>query len=149
MPAPYSNLGSNGPSNLKLLVISIGPSIVRVLNSLSTTTWRRIGEQKHSYSLLDLCIRWKWVISLASWPLYPGEKSFRYWLNRRMDGLQSRSKRRGKEISCPAVQRVARRDSTLNKQWQRASIFFPLFINYSTANKQLVIVIRTCRTCWA
>jgi hypothetical protein len=42
------------------------------------------------------------VVSITQWPLFPTGKSFRYPLDRRIGGLQSRSERRGEEKNIPA-----------------------------------------------
>jgi hypothetical protein len=38
--------------------------------------------------ILNLDIRWKWVISFTPWPHYPLGSNSRYPLNRRVDGLK-------------------------------------------------------------
>jgi hypothetical protein len=47
--------------------------------------------------ILDLGIRWRWVVSFMPRPLYPQGKSPWYPLDRRLDGTQSRSGRGGLE----------------------------------------------------
>jgi hypothetical protein len=46
---------------------------------------------------LDLGTNWCWVVSFTPRPLYPRGKSPRYPLDRRLNGPQSRSGRRGEE----------------------------------------------------
>jgi hypothetical protein len=46
---------------------------------------------------IDLATRWRQVISVTSWPLYPQGKSPRYPLDRRLGGPQSRSGCGGEE----------------------------------------------------
>jgi hypothetical protein len=46
-----------------------------VLNSLSTTPWRRMGEWRYSCTILDLGTRSRWVDSFMPLPLYPREKT--------------------------------------------------------------------------
>jgi hypothetical protein len=46
---------------------------------------------------LDLGTKWRWVVSFTPWPHYPRGKISRYPLDRRLDGPQSRSGRRGEE----------------------------------------------------
>jgi hypothetical protein len=47
--------------------------------------------------ILELCTSWRWVVSFTSRSQYPRRKSPRYPLDRRLDGHQNRSGRRGKE----------------------------------------------------
>jgi hypothetical protein len=56
-----------------------------------------MGEWRHSYTILDLGTRWRWVVSFTRRPLYPRGKSPRYSLDRRLGGPQSRSERYGEE----------------------------------------------------
>jgi hypothetical protein len=51
--------------------------------------WRHIGEWRYSSTILDLCTRWRWVISFTPLPLYREGKSPRYPLDRRLGGPQS------------------------------------------------------------
>jgi hypothetical protein len=65
---------------------------------LSTTPWRRIGGVEiWLHAFFDLGTRWRWVVSFTPRPLYPQGKSPCYLLDRRMDGLQSRSVHGGEE----------------------------------------------------
>jgi hypothetical protein len=48
-------------------------------------------------NILDLGTRWRWVMRLTPWPLYPQGKSPLYPLDRRLRGPQSRSGRGGEE----------------------------------------------------
>jgi hypothetical protein len=43
---------------------------VPVLNSLNMTPWRRVGEWRHSSTILDLGTRWRWVVSSKPLPFY-------------------------------------------------------------------------------
>jgi hypothetical protein len=59
-------------------------------------------------------LRWRWVVSVTSWPIYPRGKNHRYPLDRRLGGPQSRSGRCEEEKNLapignqtPAVQPVA------------------------------------------
>jgi hypothetical protein len=47
--------------------------------------------------VLDLCTRWRWVISFTPRPLYLQGKSPWYPLDRRLGGTQNRSRRGGEE----------------------------------------------------
>jgi hypothetical protein len=73
---------------------------------LSTTPWRRVGEWRHSSTFLDLCIRWRWVVSIMSRSLYPRGKCTWYPLDRTLGGPQSRSGRYAveKNISRPEIE---------------------------------------------
>jgi hypothetical protein len=51
--------------------------------------------------ILDLGIRWRWVVSFMRRPLYPQGKSPCYPLDRRLGGHQSRSWRGGVQIPSP------------------------------------------------
>lgn len=64
-----------------------------MLNWLSTTPWRRLGEWSYSSTILNLDIRWKWVVSFTLRPPYPQIKSSRYPFDRILPGSQSRSGR--------------------------------------------------------
>jgi hypothetical protein len=61
-----------------------------------------MGEWRYSSTILDLGIKWKWMVSFTPQPLYLRRKSARYPLGRR-PGNQSRSGRCGerkKYFSC-------------------------------------------------
>jgi hypothetical protein len=47
--------------------------------------------------ILDLSIRWRWVVSFTAQPLYPQRKNTWYPLDRRLGRPQSRSGRGGEE----------------------------------------------------
>jgi len=47
--------------------------------------------------ILDLGVRWRWVVSFTSRPLYPQGNSPWHPLDRRLGGLQIRSGRSGEE----------------------------------------------------
>jgi hypothetical protein len=52
-----------------------------MLNYLSTKPWRRLGEWRYNSIILDLMIKWKWVGSFTSLPLYPLGNRFLYrWI---------------------------------------------------------------------
>jgi len=61
--------------------------------------WRSGGIAQR---IRDLCNRWRWVVSVTFWPLYPQVKSLWYPLDRWLGGLQSRSGRGGEEINSHA-----------------------------------------------
>jgi hypothetical protein len=54
---------------------------VPVLNYLSITPWRHMGEWRYCSTILDLGTRWRWVVSFTPRPLYPrGESTGTYWI---------------------------------------------------------------------
>jgi hypothetical protein len=55
--------------------------------------WRRVGEWITSPLILNLCARWKWVVSFTPRTLYLWGKSLRYLLSTRQGGPQRRSGR--------------------------------------------------------
>jgi hypothetical protein len=55
------------------------------------------GLWRYSSTILELGIRWRWVVSFTPWLLYTRGKSPRYPLVRRMCGPQSRSERYGQQ----------------------------------------------------
>jgi hypothetical protein len=71
--------------------------VVTVLNELSTMPWRRMGCGCIDPHFLDLGTSWRWVVSFTPRPLYPQGNSPRYPLDRRLDGPQSWSGRRGED----------------------------------------------------
>jgi hypothetical protein len=56
-----------------------------------------MGEWRHTYTILALGSRLRWVVSFTSLPLYPQENSLRYPLDTRLGGAQSRSGRYGEK----------------------------------------------------
>jgi hypothetical protein len=102
-----------------------------------------MGEWRYSSTILDLGIRWRWVVSFTLRPLYPGEKSPPYipigweaWVPEPVWTLWRR------EISCltrnrtPAVQPIAR----LYTDW---SIPTPIPHTWESKTKQ-----RRLRSVW-
>jgi hypothetical protein len=101
-----------------------------VHNPLSTTSWRCMGDWRYSSAILDLSIRWKWMINFTPLPLYPPGKSSRYPSDRRLFRLQSRSGRCGVGkiflllelepwASCPQLYRLSYPGSTCwVKNWK-------------------------------
>jgi hypothetical protein len=59
--------------------------VVSVLHWISTMPQRHSGEMRYSFTIIDLCTRWKWVASLVHWQLYPEGKIPWYLLYRRLD----------------------------------------------------------------
>jgi hypothetical protein len=59
--------------------------------------WRRVGKLITAPLILNLCTRWRWVVSFTPRTLYLWGKSLRYPLSRRQDGPQRRSGRFGEE----------------------------------------------------
>jgi hypothetical protein len=70
---------------------------VPMLNELSTTPWRCMGNGCIHPHFLALVVSWRSVASFTPRPLHPREKSPRYLLVRRLGGLQSRPGRRGEQ----------------------------------------------------
>jgi hypothetical protein len=66
--------------------------------------WRRMGEWRYSSTIADLSTRWRWVASLTARLLYPWGNRFRYPLDRRLGGPQSRSGRCGEEKILPCLE---------------------------------------------
>jgi hypothetical protein len=70
--------------------------------------------------ILDLCIRWRWVVIFTPRPIYTQGKSPWYPLDRSLDGPQSQSGHGGKEknsqplpaLEPPIIQPVAQRYTT-------------------------------------
>jgi hypothetical protein len=57
------------------------------MNSLSTTPWRRVGEWRYNFNILNLGTRRRWVVSFTPWALYPRETvPGTHWTGRR-DGM--------------------------------------------------------------
>jgi hypothetical protein len=44
--------------------------VVPAFNSLSTTPWSRVEEWRHSSTVIDLGVRWSWMVSSKPRPLY-------------------------------------------------------------------------------
>jgi hypothetical protein len=59
--------------------------------SLSTPWWHVQGAEIHLLWFVNSGTRWRWVVSLAPWPLYPQRKTPQYPLNRRLAGHLSQS----------------------------------------------------------
>jgi hypothetical protein len=78
----------NGPVKGK------GKFLLVLIFKLSTTKWRRGGI---SPGILDLCTRWRWVVSFTFRSLYPQRRRPWYPSDRRLGGPQSRSGRGGEE----------------------------------------------------
>jgi hypothetical protein len=78
------------------------------------------GSGSIALRILDLGIRWRWVVSFAPRPLYSQENRPWYPLDRRLDGLQILSGRGGEEknsqsvpeLEPPIIQPVAQRSAT-------------------------------------
>jgi hypothetical protein len=76
--------------------------------------------EAYLHAVFDLGIRWRWVVSFTSRPLYSQGKSLWYPLDRRLSGLQSRSGRGGEEknsqplpgLEPPIIQPVTHRYTT-------------------------------------
>ena len=54
------------------------------------------GSKEISPFIRTLSCRWRWAVNFTSWPLYP-RKEFRYLLNMKLSGPQSRSGRFGEK----------------------------------------------------
>jgi hypothetical protein len=68
--------------------------------------WRHIGEWRYSFTILDLSISWRWVVSFTPLPLYLRGNRPRYPSDRGLSGTQSRSGRCGEEnnLSLPGIE---------------------------------------------
>jgi hypothetical protein len=95
------------------------------LNNVSTMLWTHTGEWRYSSTILDLCTRWRWVVSF-----YPQEKGPWYSLDRRLCGprvnLDTTEKRKNLarqdwNPSCPAcspqLYQLSYPDSYFNIMW--------------------------------
>jgi hypothetical protein len=56
-----------------------------------------LGSRGIAPRILDLCTRWRWVVSFTPRPLYPQGKSPWYPLDKRLGGAQNRSGHGGEE----------------------------------------------------
>jgi hypothetical protein len=68
-----------------------------------------MGEWSYSHNILNLCIRWSWVVSFMNLSLYPLENSPQYPLYRRLDGPQTWSGRYREEKSILPLTRIEHR----------------------------------------
>jgi hypothetical protein len=84
-----------------------------------------MGERRYSSTVLELCTRWRWVISFTPCPLYPQGNIPRCPLDRMLDGPQSRFGccRVDKSIS-PAENRTATSQPVaIPNGWSHVDIF--------------------------
>jgi hypothetical protein len=44
--------------------------VVHVFNLLSSTLWCHVGEWRYSSTILEFGTKWRWMVTLALWPLY-------------------------------------------------------------------------------
>jgi hypothetical protein len=70
-----------------------------MLNQLSTMPKRHMREWRYSSTILDLGIRWRWVVSFMPWLFNPWKSCPPYPLDRWMGGSQSSYGRCGDEKS--------------------------------------------------
>jgi hypothetical protein len=68
-----------------------------VVNEISTMPWRHTKEWSYSSTILDLGIRWSWVVSFTHWLLLPRQS-----LDRRLGVPQSRSEHQESKSGCSA-----------------------------------------------
>jgi hypothetical protein len=54
-------------------------------------SWRHMEESRYSSTILDLGIRWRWIVSFTPLPLYPRGNGLRFPLDGRLGEPQSRS----------------------------------------------------------
>jgi hypothetical protein len=80
----------------------------------------RWGSGGIAQRILDLCIRWRWVVSFTALPLYPQGQSSWYPFERRLGGSQSRSGRRGEERTSQPL------------PWLEPPIIHPVAQSYTT-----------------
>jgi hypothetical protein len=73
---PYQRAGFDPPT--PRIYLNFTFSVVLVLNQLSTMPWRHMGKWRNSSTIVDLGIRWRWVVSFTPRSLYYRRKSPRY-----------------------------------------------------------------------
>jgi hypothetical protein len=109
---------SRQKNSIELILLRYKDEVIPALIELSITQWRRMGERRHSFTILDLCTWWRWVVSFMHRQIYPQEKSPWYPLDRRLGGPAPEPVwtflRRERSLDpaanrTPAVQHVARR----------------------------------------
>jgi hypothetical protein len=95
-PVPWSVYLFISGVNLIVVKVKGNGKVVPVLK-LSITPWRLIGGRGIAPRILDLGIRWRWVVSFTLRLLYPQGKSPWYPVDTRLCGSQSRSGHSGEE----------------------------------------------------
>jgi hypothetical protein len=107
-----------------------------MLDWLSITQWRHMGESRYTSTILGLDTRWRWVVSFKPRPLYPWGKSSRYPSDRRLDGPQSRFGCREVEKNLLPVPWIKLRSSSQRPSlcrlsypgsWNKLTIFIRLY----------------------
>jgi hypothetical protein len=89
--------------NIRMVKVKIKLPLCLTKHHAMKTYW---GSGGIAPRILDLGIRWRWVVSFTHRPLYPQGKSRWYPLDRRLGGPQSRSGCGGEQInSQPVAQR--------------------------------------------
>jgi hypothetical protein len=114
---------------------------VKLFSSLFSFNWAPryegvLGSGDIISRILDLGIRWKWVVSFTLRPFYFLGKSLPYPLNRRLGGPQSRSRRGDEEknsqllpgLEPPIIEPVAQRSTT---ELSRLHIYLLPTINFT------------------
>jgi hypothetical protein len=87
-------------------------TIVKLYLYLSTTPWTHIGCIGTPPTIIDLDIRWRWVVIFTPRLLYPLGKTLRYPLDRRLNGTRGRFGRRGIEKFILPTPGIEHRPST-------------------------------------
>jgi hypothetical protein len=79
---------------MKIAKVKVKLSLCLTKHHAMKTYW---GSGSIAPRILDLCTRWRWVVSFTHRSLYPQGKSPWYPLNKKLVGPQSRSGRGGEE----------------------------------------------------
>jgi hypothetical protein len=121
----------------KILLGRCERKFVPLLNYLSTTPCRHMGEWRYSSTILDLGTRWRRVVSFTSRPLYPRGKRPQYPLDRKLVGPQSWSGCYGVKKSILPLSAIkpgrSDRSPSLHRQ------IYPSLGNYRITTKPRVI----------
>jgi hypothetical protein len=100
--------GKDLEGNVRVLTEALSPHFAGVTreDKVASVLWKHMGEYGYSSSILDLVIRWRWVVSFRPLPLYLRGKSPRYPLDRRLRGPQSPPKRceEEKNLALPGIE---------------------------------------------
>jgi hypothetical protein len=79
--------------------------VILVLNSLSTTPWRHMGEWRYSSTILELINRWTWVVRFTPQPLYSQGNNHWYPLKRGLGRPQSHCGLYGEDLNLIPVRK--------------------------------------------
>jgi hypothetical protein len=124
----YSFVYSEGSSYWEFSWFFLAPPGTCIGNSLnlSRTFFRsRYSDGTRAWSgsifptILDLCTRWKSVVSFTPRPLYPRVRSFWYLLDRRLDGSERQSGHCGEEKNLLSLPGIEPRSTARNLSFYR------------------------------